>query len=532
MTQAILSRVYDQIDQTTDRTTHFVSTNNQLEAMVTKAYVQLAQCIKDHGNGKPVLHEGGIYHGTWLESTGTINAEILSRFLPDIAQHTFEQFATHQRADGLIPYKVTPDGPNYRQIQFVSPLALSVWTHYQLNGRDKAFLKKMYDTMVKYDTWLTTYRNTRQTGCVEAFSTFDTGHDRSPRFWHAPDVPHTGDATQCHPDSPHLPFLAPDLTANVYCQRLYLAKIAIELGDTTHDWLALADGSLQSLMEYCYHKDDHFFYDLDRNHQHVKVQSDVLLRVLACEVGDDAFFKEALSRYLLNTKKFFSAYPFTSIALDDPRFDPTSTAYNSWSGTSNFLSLIRAPHAFEAHGHYVELSWVLQPILSAFSHMDRFPQTLHPWTGEAGFTDVYSPSILCLLDYIERLSGILPRPDGELWITGLTPYPFHQEHEQHEVAYSKHHNDHEYVLTHINEACKLYKDREELATFPAGIRLILNEVDQTISIVGMSVRTIKGTLTYQQTDYPFQIEGNEIQTLQAGAWVTTKSPGIVSPTYE
>ena len=164
--------------------------------------------------------------------------------------------------------------------------------------------------------------------------------------------------------------------------------------------------------------------------------------------------------------------------------------------------------------------------------MDRFPQTLHPWTGEAGFTDVYSPSILCLLDYIERLSGILAQPDGVLWITGLTPYPFHQEHDQHTVAYSRHHNDHEYALTHTNETCILYKDREELATFPAGIRLILNDAHQSVSIVGMSVCTIKGTLTYQQTDYPFQIKGNEIQTLEAGAWVTTQSPGIVPPTYE
>jgi hypothetical protein len=48
------------------------------------------------------------------------------------------------------------------------------------------------------------------------------------------------------------------------------------------------------------------------------VQSDVLLRVLACEVGDDAFFDTALARCLLSTRKFFARFPFTSVAPDDP----------------------------------------------------------------------------------------------------------------------------------------------------------------------------------------------------------------------
>lgn len=132
-------------------------------------------------------------------------------------------------------------------------------------------------------------------------------------------------------------------------------------------------------------------------------------RVLACEIGDGKFFAEALRRYLLNTRKFFAKFPFTSIALDDPRHDPAFD-YNSWAGPTNLLSLIRAPHAFEHHHRHVELSWVLQPTLLALSRADRFSQTLHPFTGRPGFTEAYSPAILCLLDFLERLCGIQPRP--------------------------------------------------------------------------------------------------------------------------
>lgn len=401
------------------------SSSVQLENVYYDAVYKLLDCIKLNQAGVAVLQEGGVYHGCWLESTGTINAELLSRFIPSVAQATFEQFADGQREDGLMPYKITADGPIIKQIQLVTPLARSVWNHYQLNGKDDTFLHKMYLALISFDQWLDTYRNTRATNCVEAFCTFDTGHDLSARFWHIPDTPHLNDPKQYDPNSPLLPYLAPDLTANVYCSRKYYGLMAEQVGETKEtasNWSEKANMSLQSLMTHCYDIQDNFFYDVDRNGRFVRVQSDVLLRVLACEVGDDEFFATALQQYLLNTRKFFAKYPFTSIAMDDPRFDPHSN-YNSWSGATNFLSIIRTAHAFEYHHRYVELTWILQPIISAISRLTRFGQCLSPWTGEEGYTESYSPAILCALDFIERLCGILPTPEGELWFTGLLPYP-------------------------------------------------------------------------------------------------------------
>jgi hypothetical protein len=229
---------------------------------------------------------------------------------------------------------------------------------------------------------------------VEAFGAYDTGHDLSPRFWHTPNTSFLEDARQCDPDSPVLPFVAPDLTASVACSRTYLAKMARELGKPekiAESWERKSAASIAVLRRECYDKAD-----------------------------DDAEFAHALERYLLNTRKSFARYPFTSIAMDDPRYDPHQE-YNTWAGTSNFLSLIRAPHAFEHHRRDVELNWVVQPILGALSHAKRFPQNLNPWNGEEGFTEVYSPAILCFLDFVERTSGILPRPADILWFTGLTP---------------------------------------------------------------------------------------------------------------
>jgi hypothetical protein len=509
----------------------FAASPARFEDVYYAAVRKLLDCIVPAGGPHPVLHEGGAYSGTWLESTGTINAELLARFVPSVSEATFRLFADHQREDGLMPYKVTEKGPAYRQIQMVTPLARSVWHHYLLNGRNRDFLSTMYRAMGRFDEWLAAYRNTRGTGGVEAFATFDTGHDLSPRFWHVPDTPHRGDARLYHPDSPVLPFVAPDLTANVYCQRTYLARMAEELGESGAAWRAKAEQSLRSLFQYCYDADDGFFYDLDRNGRFVKVQSDVLLRVLACEVGDRAFFDAALQRYLLNTSKFFAKYPFTSIAMDDPRFDPFST-YNSWAGPSNFLSLIRAPHAFEHHRRYVELTWVLQPIMAAMSRMTRFPQTLSPWTGAEGYTDTYSPAILCVLDYVERLCGILPTPDGELWFTGLVPYAMdHGEEIANETAYARSVDGIGFELVNAGEESAVYRNGQAHIRFPSGIRVVTDREGRLKAVVGMSVRTVQGHVRYEGRDFPVAVKGNERLELSGGKFCSVTDIGVITPTY-
>lgn len=509
----------------------FAASGGRLETAYYTALEKLLTCIVPMNGSDPILQEGGIYLGCWLESTGTINAELLSRLIPSVSETTYLAFADQQREDGLLPYKLTENGPSYRQIQLVTPLARCVWNHYELHGRDLSFLKTMYQAMSRYDDWIARYRNTQGTGCVEAFSTFDTGHDLSPRFWHVPDTPYRNDAAAFHPDSPVLPFLAPDLTANIYCQRMYLARMAEELGESGADWRAKAEASLNSLFRYCYDEDDQFFYDRDRNDELVRVQSDVLLRVMACEVGDAELFGNMLRRYLLNTGKFFAKYPFTSMAMDDPRFDPSSS-YNSWGGPSNFLSLIRAPHAFEHHHRYVELTWVLQPILSALSKAKRFPQTLSPWTGAEGFTEAYSPSILCLLDYVERLCGIMPIGSDRMWFTGLLPVDMdHGEEVAGNTAYSRTVNGLHYELVNTPDNVTVYREGRIHIQGPAGIRLVTDRSGQLEGVIGMSARTIEGELRYQGTSIPIRIKGNEMQQYSDGDLKTERDIGIIYPAY-
>ncbi|MFZ4451796.1 MGH1-like glycoside hydrolase domain-containing protein [Salibacterium aidingense] len=508
---------------------HFVCNNRELERTFERAVEELFECITFDFNGTPVLLEGGVYPGCWLESTGTISAEVLSRFMPSVSKATFEMFADNQLEDGLLPYKVTADGPAYRQIQMVTPLARSVWNHYLLHP-DESFLHKMYQAVERFDRWLVQYRDTRKTGCVEAFCTFDTGHDLSPRFWHIPDTPYLQDPRRCHPHSPVLPFLAPDLTANVFCQRTYSDVMAEEL-NLSNQWKEAAEASFHSLMTYCFDEEDHFFYDIDRNGKKVKIQSDILLRVMACEVEDSAFFQEALQRYLLNTRKFYANYPLTSIAMDDPRFDPFSH-YNSWAGPTNFLSVLRTPHAFEYHQHHVELTWISQQILDAFTRMTHFSQCISPWTGEAGFTSGYSPAIISTLDIIERYCGIMVRPDSKVWFTGLVPPCVEKGAEgSRSTAYRRKIEGDEYELVNTPQESRVYKNDRLLYQFPNGIRVAADREGRLQSITGMSIQTITGSLFYQEDPYSFTIHGNQELTFSAAGFTTRSDVGVVTPSY-
>lgn len=508
----------------------FTAADPKMESRFLQAVSELFSCIKPTLDERPILHEGGIYFGCWIESTGTINTELLSRYFPSVAATTYEHFAENQRDDGLFPYKITAEGPAFFQIQIVTPLARCVWNQYQLNGRDKTFLKTMYDAMVRYDEWLATYRDTRGTGGVEAFCCHDTGHDMSARFWHVPDSPHNNDPRAYNPDNPILPFVAPDLTANVACQRTYLAHIAEELGEDGALWRTKAEASLNALFTHCWNEEDGIFYDLDRHGRHVKVQSDVLLRVLACEVGDDAFFAEALDKYLLNTRKFFPRFPFTSLAMDDPRFDQ-NFGQNSWCGPTNALSLIRAPHAFEAHHRYVELTWALYPTLYALFEATEFPQCLSPYTGEQGFTRVYSPMILCLLDFVERLCGVLPRPDGTLWFTGLVPYNVEQKQFPHETAYSRIVDGVKFELLNSPTQSIAMRDGEPLFTAPKGVRVVTDRNGEIKSLIGMSVQTIEGVLQTTGGDRPFSIKANEQLDWNGIDWASVRDIGYVPVSY-
>ncbi|MCP2635862.1 hypothetical protein K0817_004675 [Microbacterium sp. HD4P20] len=511
----------------------FAAVGGGLEDRWHRALTELAECVSPM-LGAPALHEGGVYHGAWLESTATISAELLDRFAPSVTRTTHLLFAEHQRADGLLPYKVTDAGPAYSQIQTVTPLARGVWNHYLLTGRegerDRAYLARMYGAMARNDAWLAEHRDTRRTGAVEAFCTFDTGHDLSPRFWHIPDRCFEGDAARFDPEVPGLPFIAPDLTANVAVQRSYLARIAAELGERPEPWRARAEASRAALFAQCFDESDGLFYDRRADGAHLRLNSDVLLRVLACEIGDDRLFAQALDHHLMSTRRFLSQGGFTSIAMDDPRFDGDHTR-NSWAGPVNFLTLVRAAHAFEAHDRVAELALVHRSVLGAVAGHDRFPQCLDPWSGDAGYTEKYSPAMLWLLDALERDCGILPRPDGEVWFSGLAPTRLEHGQSARAVAAARVVRGIRYELAADDATVQVYRDGEPWLRFPRGWRVVADADGAVAMVVGLSPASVAGELRTDASSLALSLGPNDRAALDSGRVTARITPGFTPPQF-
>lgn len=364
---------------------------------------------------KPVLIEGAVYQGIWMEC-GPHEALVYRKFRPDVAFNSHEVFFELQRLDGQLPCnnKVTETG--FGQIQMVISMATTAWELAESTG-NSPLLEMAYRGCSLWDAWLLKYRNVRGSGLTEAFCTYDTGHDNSPRFAGIPPQCPNKDAKR-FPTGYNLPRLAPDLSATTYGARMAMAAMAEALGKATEAdrWRNEAGILREKIIKTLYSEEDGAFYDLDAQNQYVRVRSDIISRVCGENVPDQTLFETLWQRQLHNPKAFWGKVPLSSIAMDDPAFvRPIPT--NSWGGASQALTALRAPRWMEAYGKQAELGVLMSAWCQAIVDDMTFRQQLDPDTGEftRGEADGYSPAALVMMDHTWRLAGVVETPDTLCW---------------------------------------------------------------------------------------------------------------------
>jgi hypothetical protein len=375
----------------------------------------------------PVLVEGSVYPGIWLECGpheglvyGTLEDYVATpEGVPTplrIARNNHMAFFALQRpagheSAGQLPAAIKMSDVGYGQIQMVVPIAATAWELSQFTGDDE-LLVTAYTACSRWDTWLREYRDTRKTGLVEGFCTYDTGHDNSPRWAGIPNRCPDGDARKCPPIA-SMPRLCPDLSATVFGARMALAQMATALGkgDEASRWHDDAENIRQLIIEKLYDPKDAAFYDLDAQNNFVRVRSDVISRVLGEHVlkrndtRDKVIFDAVWTRQIHNPKAFWAPYPVTSIAMDDPTF-VRPIPRNSWGGASQALTALRAPRWMSYYGKQAELNHMMQQWCEAISRHTEFRQQMDPLTGDFTQADPsgYSPAALVFLDFARRLS--------------------------------------------------------------------------------------------------------------------------------
>ncbi|MDX1682453.1 MAG: hypothetical protein R3336_04990, partial [Phycisphaeraceae bacterium] len=100
----------------------------------------------------PVLIEGGVYGGVWLECA-PLEGLIYGRRRPEVARANHEIFFKHQRDDGYLPCWIWRDQIGSAQIQMVVPIAATALETADLI-EDAGFLERAYEACGRWDHWL------------------------------------------------------------------------------------------------------------------------------------------------------------------------------------------------------------------------------------------------------------------------------------------------------------------------------------------------------------------------------------------
>ncbi|MNR30079.1 hypothetical protein D3C85_1475110 [compost metagenome] len=138
-----------------------------------------------------------------------------------------------------------------------------------------------------------------------------------------------------------------------------------------------------------------------------------------------------------------------------------------------------------------------------------------------------------MLDFVERTCGILPAPEGELWFTGLVPYPLdHGEEVAGETAYARTVGSAVYELVNTRERARLYRNGELHLVFPYGTRAVTDRSGNLKGLVGMMANPAEGQVQWEGKTYPVTIKGNEQLVFKGGQLEKRSDIGVVAPVYD
>jgi len=400
----------------TVQTPQFHTANARWQNTYDRALQVLAGNVQPmDDSGRAVLIEGSVYQGIWMEC-GPHEALTYRKFRPDVARNSHLIFFDLQKADGQIPANRRRTLSGFGQIQMVVPIAATAWELAQATG-DGELLEKAYAACGKWDAWLSRYRDTRKTGLVEGFCTFDTGMDNSPRWKGLPDACPDRDATR-HADVPVLPFLSPDLSATMVGARRAMAEMAKALGksDEADRWTADCEALRRTLIDKLWVAQDGAFYDLDAQNHYVRVRSDVISRVASEHIPDQPMFELMWAKQLGNPNAFWAPFPLPSVALDDPSF-VRPIPRNSWGGAAQALTALRAGRWMDHYGRAAEFARMQDAWCDAILRDPSYRQQIDPVSGAFTQEDApgYSPAALVMVDYTWRLAGMREAGDAIEW---------------------------------------------------------------------------------------------------------------------
>ena len=390
-------------------------------ALITERFENIhIRCFS--GFSSPLFLISDAYPGVWLEHV--YDSVFYAKMFPEkvfVAESTIDTFIANQKPNGQLPCyiidpaRISPDIQllGYSQIQeCVSFPALAYETVCMSSRKDR--LRKVYESSVKWNNWLQDHRMTSRRGLIEMFVGYDTGHDNSGRL---NGLSHRGgycaDAGILPPDDENLPILAVDMNCNFYAAKIALSKMAKALGlkEEAAKYRSEANEVKEKIFQYCYDKDENFFFDVDRSGNKRKYFSSSVIHLFLEGVLEprDAFTERLYAQHIKNPNEFWTPFPIPSMAVNDP-----STAdhqdRNCWGYFSQGLIALRCTRWMDRYGKSDDLDHICEKWLEAWTeHFDmvKLGQELDPFTGiPSPSSEWYSSTMLFYL-YSAKRFGIV-----------------------------------------------------------------------------------------------------------------------------
>ena len=514
----------------------------------------LALCEENKASfgGIPVLREGAKYNGVWLE-TQPMGGEMYACRDAVTALGNQLIFMKYQRRDGKMPGMISCSYPwrgvtphhDWMQGDFFSRPALRM---SYLIGHDRRYLTLLYEALRDFDDYLWSFRDTDGDGCLESFCVWDTGDDNNTRLLshgisaHEHGCVMSEEAPTDHGD---MPFESAEYMAYSYAQRAVLAEVSDLLENGEGDlWRERAEAVRRRFIEYLWDPDRAAAYDRDKNNEMMYILSLENIKCMYQGIFTQEMADAFIERHLMNPEEFFTPLPLPNIAVNDTCFflDDTRNNFtpemrervrplcagdmadNSWGGPVQGLCHQRVIDALLNYRHHAELTVIARRWLANARRVGAFPQQYDPFTGDCcQGMDGYGPAMLATLEYLVHLFGI-DYASGRFTISNGA--------KEADSSYTQTIFENDYTLIRESGIATMKKGGETVLSFTGGVRIVMSEALEVLTVHGMEPVPQKVTLTIGDVTYTATVQPNEVYVIKDRELVLSEQIPFSCPTSD
>jgi glycogen debranching enzyme len=298
---------------------------------------------------------------------------VMSKFEPEIAKKEFETLISVQQKDGFIPHiifwkwrlrdrfqkwwqkEVNSRKTNLLTAEIQPPvIGLSLLEIYK-NTKDLEFVKRNIEKVKKYYTYLKEKRDPDYDGLISIITPMESGMDLCTHY----DIPFGNTKHDPLKTKKHITeiltrykewnwdldkifesslFDVEDISFNtIYCLGLYaLAELYGKLDKNKQQEVEKwADSVKESMVEKCWFDDRQIYFSLfHREGSEIPMKIKTISSLFPLTLSIPEFHIKSLAGHLQSESEFWSPYPITSVAMDEPSFGPLTDTRLIWRGTT------------------------------------------------------------------------------------------------------------------------------------------------------------------------------------------------------